>query len=63
MRKSLKTTLMERDELTENEAQNLINEIFDEMMERISEGDFTEAEEIFSSQTGLEPDYIEDLLL
>lgn len=52
---SLLKTLMQRDELTENEAQELINE----MNERMYEG---ENPEELLYEIGLEPDYLFDIL-
>lgn len=53
--KSLLETIMERDELTKSEAQELINE----MNERMHEGE--DPEELLY-EIGLEPDYLFDLL-
>ena len=60
MAKSLKKVLMERDELTEQEALEQIEDAKNEMMERLDEGEmpFDICEELF----GLEPDYLEDLI-
>jgi hypothetical protein len=61
MRKSLKAVLIERDGLTENEAQESIQEAYSEAMELIEAGDFTEAMDICETYFGLEPDYLADL--
>lgn len=53
--KSLLETLMDRDEITENQAQ----EIIDNMIERLHDGE--DPEELLY-EVGLEPDYIFDLL-
>ena len=50
--------LMDRDGMTEDEAKELIREVRSMVMEAIERGDFIEAEEIFMSELGLEPDYI-----
>ena len=53
---------MERDGMTAKEADELMDEVYNMMMEAIEAGDYMEAEEIFASELGLEPDYYEDLL-
>jgi len=57
---SLKQTLMDRDNLTAEEADEQIAEAREEMLTRLEEGDmpFDICEEYF----GLEPDYIMDLM-
>lgn len=59
--KPLKETLMERDGLSDEEAQELIDECTAEMKASISRGEPEEAEEIFNDYTSLEPDYIFEL--
>ena len=59
--KDLKRTLMERDDLSSREADELIEEVREAMMESIESGE-GDAEEIFTDMTGLEPDYIFDVL-
>lgn len=54
--------LMERDDMTEKEARELMSEVREMMDEAIAEGDYSEAEAIFEEEFGLEPDYIFDLL-
>ena len=51
---------MERDQLSESEAENLISEAIDTLHNRLDEGDmpFDLCDEMFD----LEPDYLEDLL-
>jgi hypothetical protein len=58
---SLKKILMERDGLTEEQAQEQINNAREELMNRLGNGEmpFDFCEEEF----GLEPDYLEDILL
>jgi len=58
--KPLKQTLMERDLLTSDEADDLIKETRELMLEAIEIGE--DAEEVFSDMTGLEPDYIMEIL-
>jgi len=49
--------LMDRDNVDRNEAEILINETVDEMIQYPMEAD-----EIIMNYLGLEPDYIEDLI-
>ena len=55
-------TLMTRDGMSESEAREVIADVRDAMHEAIAEGDYFEAEEIFESELGLEPDYIFDII-
>ena len=57
---SLKETLIQRDGISANEADDLINEARDELYNRLAEGEmpFSLCEDLF----GLEPDYLEDLI-
>ena len=59
--KTLKQVLMERDELTSQEADDAIQECKKDFMERVGNGDL-DADEILMEYFGLEPDYLEDLL-
>jgi len=52
----LKTVLMLRDEMSEEEARNLISEL----QHRVYEGE--DPEELLYEELGLEPDYILDLI-
>lgn len=54
---------MERDGMSELEAQGRFNEIMDDVQYMLDEGDFTGAEEVFMSDTGLEPDYLLNVLM
>ena len=60
MLKSLKETLVERDGISSEEAEELIQECKNELNQRLEEGEmpFDICKEYF----GLEPDYIFDLL-
>ena len=56
--------LMERDELTEEEAKEQVEEVAEHINEIVtSGGSYEEAEEILLDDLGLEMDYIFDLLL
>lgn len=58
--KSIKEIIMERDGLTEQEADELIEDAKNDMNERLSHGEmpFNICEEWF----GLEPDYLDELI-
>lgn len=56
------TVIANRDEIDLDEAIQVIRETMAEIRAAIEEGDFCEAEELWTSNTGLEPDYLEKLL-
>lgn len=60
--KSIEEILVERDGLTPEEAHDLVRSIQAIMAEAIAQGDYLEAEEIFTSELGLEPDYLDQIL-
>ena len=53
--------LMRRDGITEEEAREIIAEVKEMMESSIGDGCYSEAEEIFQDELGLEPDYIFDI--
>jgi polyhydroxyalkanoate synthesis regulator phasin len=55
-------TLMERDGVTKDEAKRMVDEVREEILEAVYDGDYNEAEEIMLSELGLEMDYIYDIL-
>ena len=59
--KPLKKVLMERDGLTEEEAQEQIDNAHEELMERLEDGEMPF--DFMMDEFGLEPDYLEDLIL
>ncbi len=59
MRKTIKQILMQRDNLTEIEAINCIEEAKEAFDNYIEEGDFHGAENICEEFFGLEPDYLD----
>lgn len=61
--KQLVEILMRRDNITEDEAWNLINECTEELATAIAYGDHQACEDIFMDYLGLEPDYLDYLLL
>jgi hypothetical protein len=60
-RQTLKQVLMQRDDLTPQEADKQIEEAREEAMNMIEEGDLMEAYDICETYFGLEPDYLGDL--
>lgn len=54
--------LMSRDNLTKEEAQELIEECGEEIMGAIMRGNYQECEDILASYLGLEPDYLDAFL-
>ena len=59
-RKSLKQTLMDRDEITADEADELIRECRDEMYRRLDMGEMPD--DILEEYFGLEPDWLDELI-
>lgn len=57
-RREIIRILMYRDGMTKEEAREELNEVIEGMRELIAEGRYTEAEDYFSEELGLEPDYI-----
>lgn len=62
MRQSLIEILMERDVLTEDEAQELIDEAREALQEYIENGDLDYAENVCEEYFNLEPDYLDELM-
>lgn len=60
--KTIKEVLMERDGLSENEANNRIDDAKDALDMALMMGDTETAEDICYDWFGLEPDYIMELL-
>ena len=61
--KQLVEILMRRDGISEDEAWNLIGECTEELSVAIAYGDYQKCEDIFMDYLGLEPDYLDYLLL
>lgn len=59
---TIENILMQRDGLTKEDAVNYINNTRSEIYNAIECGDFDLAEDIFTSDLGLEMDYIFDLI-
>lgn len=54
---------MERDDMTREEAMDVIDNFERDLKESIMTGDLDECEELLSLHFGLEPDYLIDFLL
>lgn len=50
--------LMRRDEMTREEATELVNDTMREVRSAIEAGDYSLAEDLFMGDLGLEPDYL-----
>ena len=61
MTNRIKTILMQRDNLSANDADILIAEARESMQEYLSHGDLEAAYNICYEYFGLEPDYLDDL--
>lgn len=53
---------MRRDGMSRDEAVARYNEILDEMRNLIDDGDYEDVEDYWTQETGLEPDYLIDVL-
>lgn len=60
--KSIKQILMERDEMSEEEAEDLIEEAKEALLEYLDDEDIFSAENICEEFFGLEPDYLDELM-
>lgn len=61
--KSIKQILMDRDDMTAEEAEGLIEEVREEIQVAASSGDYELVEDIMYGDLGLEIDYIFEFLL
>lgn len=61
--KEIIAVLMQRDGLSKEDATTVIKETMRAVRECINEGDFEAAEDIFTSELGLEPDYLLNLIM
>ena len=61
MRESIKQVLMRRDEMSEEEAEDLIAEAREDLFQRLDDGE--EPYDICFDWFGLEPDYLDELLM
>ena len=61
--KSIKQILMERDEMTAEEAEELIAEVKEEIQIAAQDGDYALVEDIMYGDLGLEMDYVFEFLL
>lgn len=51
-----------RDNISEIEAMNIVNDCMEEMEDAVIRGNWQEAEDIVASYLGLEPDYLDILM-
>ena len=61
--KTIKQILMDRDGMTEAEAEELIEAVKEDITFAVSEGDYELAEDIMYGDLGLEMDYVIELLI
>lgn len=54
--------LIKRDDFTREEAASLVDDVMEQVYDVLSTGDYSEAEEIWMSELGLEVDYLLALL-
>ena len=57
----IKKVLMERDNMSSEDADDLIRDAKETLQEYLEDGDFSSAEDICAEFFGLEPDYIMEL--
>lgn len=60
--KTIKEILKERDEMSDQEAEQLISDAIDQMHRYLDQGDIESAYHICSEYFGLEPDYLTQLI-
>jgi hypothetical protein len=60
--KTIKQTLMDRDGISADHADELISDARSELSEHLADGNFTAAEDICAIHFGLEPDYLMELI-
>lgn len=60
MKYDIKATLMRRDGLSETEADRLLDELYEDLMQAMEDGE--DPSEVLMDQVGLEPDYLEGFL-
>lgn len=56
----IKEVLMRRDGLSESEAERLLDELYEDLLAAIENGE--DPDEVLMDQVGLEPDYLEGFL-
>lgn len=62
MSETIKQILIRRDEMSEDEAAELISAAKEELEVALDHGSLDEAEDIIMDYFGLEPDYLDELL-
>lgn len=61
-KESSMNVLIKRDDFTQEEASSLVDDVMKQVYAVLSAGDYSEAEEIWMSELGLEVDYLLALL-
>jgi len=61
-RESIKQILMRRDDMSESDAQELIDEAIKALNEYLADGEMDAAENICEEFFGLEPDYLDEIM-
>jgi len=56
-------SISERDGISIQDAQDIVDEVMEEVQDCIDEGDFEGAEDAWQYGTGLEPDYLMEMLM
>ena len=59
---TIKQILMRRDNMTESDADDLIQQAYEAFYDYVAAGDNNYAEDVCSEFFGLDPDYLEELL-
>ena len=59
--KHIKETLMDRDQITEDEADDRVSALRDQLFQYLEDGDMDSAYDVCEEE-GLEPDYLMDLI-
>ena len=59
---TIKEVLVRRDNMTSDEADELIQDAKEQLQDYLAEDDYTSAEDICAEYFGLEPDYLMELL-
>ena len=62
VKENIVNILVKRDEVTREEASSLIDDVMEQVYASLTNGDDSEAEEIWMSELGLEVDYLLALL-
>lgn len=61
--KSIKQVLMERDKISSEEADDIINDLKERVREIAEDGCYSQLEDFMMEEVGLEPDYLDEIML